>query len=79
MELIFLGASDKVECFDIGKQVKAQEFTQAAKCLDVAPQASITLNLEEAESVRITENIHKRLQIQLLICICHSKMTEWQM
>lgn len=31
MEFIFLGASEKVKCFDIGKQVKAREFTQAAK------------------------------------------------
>lgn len=31
MQLIFFGASDKVKCFDIGKQVTAREFTQAAK------------------------------------------------
>lgn len=31
VELIFLGASDEVKCLDIGKQVKAQEFTQAVK------------------------------------------------
>ena len=31
MELIFLGASDKVKCLDNGQQVTAWEFTQAAK------------------------------------------------
>lgn len=62
MELIFLTAPGKVKCFDNNQQWTAWEFTQAAKmCLDVAPQASIALNLAKAKCVSINENTHKRL------------------
>lgn len=31
MELIFLGAPDKVKCLDTGQQMTARELTQAAE------------------------------------------------
>lgn len=58
-EFIFFGAPDKVERVDNGQQVTAWGFTQSEKMCVLTCHHKL-LDLAEAKSVRIIENIQKR-------------------